>query len=91
LRIFAQINDSLTPIMGLTWSTIDNHVFYVPSSETWRIVGSENGIYKLFKDGMNGIAPIEPLTDPKSLFTICKHYGPWDGNKCLTYGNYSYE
>ena len=90
-RIFAGINDSLTPIMGLTGSTIDNQVFYVPSSETWKVVGSDNGFYTLSKDEMNGIAPIDPTSDPKWLCTNCKHYGPWDGNKCLTCGNYSFD
>jgi hypothetical protein len=90
-RIFAGINDDLTPIMGLTGSTINNQVFYVPSSETWQVKNSDNGFYTLTKDGMTGITPIEPSKDPKWLCSNCKNYGPWDGNNCLSCGKYSYD
>jgi hypothetical protein len=90
-RIFAGINDSLTPIIGLTGSTIDNKVFYVPVSETWEVKDTKDGFYTLIKDGMIGIAPIDPSTDAKWLCSNCKHYGPWDGNKCLTCGKYYFD
>jgi hypothetical protein len=90
-RIFAGINDDLTPIMGLTGSTIDNRVFYVPSNDIWQVTGSENGFYTLSKDAMIGISPIDPSLDSKWLCTNCKNYGPWDGNTCLSCGKYSYD
>lgn len=90
-RVFAGINDKMTPIVGLTGSTIDNKIFYVPINETWTVESSSNDFYTLSKDGMIGIAPIDPSTDAKWLCPHCMHYGPWDGNKCLSCGKYSFE
>ena len=77
--------------MGLTGSTINNKIFYVPSKETWEVIGTEKDHYILTKDGMTGIAPMAMLPDPDWLCIHCKHYGPWDGNKCLICGQYSFE
>ncbi|MBL7113985.1 MAG: HNH endonuclease [Bacteroidales bacterium] len=90
-QIFAGINDSEEPIVGLTGSTIDNQVFYVPSIETWKVIGSSDGLYELQKGEVTGSAPINPYEHPELLCKNCKHYGPWDGNKCLSCGEYSFE
>lgn len=90
-RIFAGINDKLEPIIGLTASTIDNQVFYMPVSEAWRITETQNDFYTVVKDGFTGVTPVNPTIDPKWLCSNCKHYGPWDGNKCLTCGDYSFD
>lgn len=90
-QIFAGINDNDEPVAGLTGSTINNQVFYVPSTEIWSVVGSNNGLYELQKGEVTGSAPIKPADHPELLCQNCKHYGPWDGNKCLTCGKYSFE
>ena len=90
-RIFEGINDIIEPVRGLTGSTIDNQVFYVPSTDAWLVTNTNNGFYTLSKDGMSGITPTNPTIDPQWLCVNCKHYGPWDGNKCLTCGKFSYD
>jgi len=90
-RIFAGINDDVEPIIGLTGSTIDNKVFYIPSNATWQIIKTENGFYTMTKNGATGITPIDPTIDPKWLCSTCKNYGPWDGNLCLMCGKASYD
>jgi len=90
-RIFAAINDTLEPVVGLTGSTIDNKLFYVPSTEVWSIICTENDFYKMQKEDMVGVTPIDPAAHPECLCTNCKNYGPWDGNKCLVCGNYSFD
>ncbi|MBS1903309.1 MAG: HNH endonuclease [Bacteroidetes bacterium] len=90
-RIFAGINDNQSPIAGLTGSTINNSVFFVPNNQVWQVLSTEDGFYTLQKDGMVGLSPVDPSADPKWLCTHCMNYGPWDGNQCLICGKFSFD
>ncbi len=89
--VVAGINDTVEPITGLTGSTIDNQVFYVPTSEVWITTKRDEDFYYMKKDDDMGIVPIDPSKHPDMVCPHCWNYGPWDGNLCLNCRKTSYE
>lgn len=90
-NIFLRIDDSVSPIVGMTASTINNQVIYIPQINNWKVIKTETEFYTVEKEGKTGILPIGSTPDPKWLCINCKHYGPWDGNKCLNCNKTSYD
>lgn len=78
------------PVQGLIESFIQHNFFILPEEEGWQIIKKENGQNHVIKDGRFGIAPSSKTPDLSWLCGHCKHFGPWDGNRCLTCGRMSY-
>lgn len=90
-NIFLKIDDSVSPIMGMTASTASNQVVYLPTTDNWTVVKSDGEFITVTKSGKTGILPVGDSPDPKWLCLNCKHYGPWSGNECLNCGETSFE
>jgi hypothetical protein len=90
-NIWLKIDDSLSPIMGMTASTINNQVIYIPTTENWQVIATESDFFTVKKGELTGILPTSPTPDPKWLCMNCKNYGPWDGNLCLNCDEVSFD
>lgn len=90
-NIFLSIDDTLSPVLGMTASTINNQVIYIPSKENWVVISTDKDFYTVRKGEEEGILPLSDTPDPEWLCDNCKNYGPWDGNKCLNCNQTSFD
>jgi hypothetical protein len=89
-QIFLDANEPDNPVLSLTASTIEHQYFILPQEEGWQVIKELDGENQVTKDGRFGYAPSSKTPDLSWLCGNCKHFGPWDGNRCLTCGTMSY-
>jgi hypothetical protein len=89
-EILISAKNSMTPYLGLTASTIQHNFFILPKEEGWKLVRSKDDYDEVSKDGKFGITSNADVPDLSWLCSNCNHFGPWDGNRCLTCGTLSY-
>lgn len=89
-KIFEAVKPERPPFEELTLQLINSGIFITPQQSGWAVVRTEGEQDYVKKGNMFGITAHDKAPDLSWLCGNCKHFGPWDGNRCLTCGVMSY-
>lgn len=87
-EILIEADTSDNPAVGITESAKEHDLLNVPFG--WVTIKDEGEQIFVTKDGKAGYIPKSKAPDVSWLCGYCYHYGPWNGNQCLTCGHFSY-